>query len=362
MTQISPPASPASRRGFTLVELLVVIAIIGVLVALLLPAVQASREAARRSSCVNNVRQLIIALHDYEHAKEHFPAGSTNLTGPIKNLPQGDHMSWIARILPDLGEPARFRQIDFTVGAYHKLNNPMRQTMIRTLYCPSWPGADGPISCYAGVHNDKEAPIDADNNGILFLNSKITIDDLRDGSAYTLFVGEKVTDVNTDLGWMSGTPATLRNAGTRINAPPDPLAAGPTNVNSWGAPPWVQDGMGEVDDGMMFATTDPSASADEDVIGVGENGEFLYDRDGDDKVDEAATNAEEKETEQVDPYIKTGGNPKAPLAVGGFGSDHPGGANFAFGDGGVRMLSDDLDLKVLQQLANRRDGAVTDDR
>ena len=120
---------PATHGGFTLVELLVVIAIIGVLVALLLPAVQASREAARRSSCANNVRQIIIALHDYEHAHEHFPAGSTNPTGPIKNLPQGDHMSWIARILPDLGEQARFRQIDFTVGAYHKLNNPMRQTI-----------------------------------------------------------------------------------------------------------------------------------------------------------------------------------------------------------------------------------------
>lgn len=352
----------APHRGFTLVELLVVIAIIGVLVALLLPAVQASREAARRSSCSNNVRQLIIALHDYEHAHEHFPAGSTNPTGPIKNLPQGDHMSWIARILPDLGEPARFRQIDFTVGAYHKLNNPMRQTMIQTVMCPSSPLMDSPISSYAGVHHDKEAPIDVDNNGVLFLNSKITFDDLRDGSAYTLFVGEKNSDVNTDLGWMSGTPGTLRNTGTLINAPTDPLAGVPANMNSWGAPPWVQNSMGELDDGRMFDPTDPSAVPDEDVIGIGDDGEFLYDRDGDGMVDEAATEAEEKKTEQVDPYINVGGNPKAPLAVGGFGSDHPGGANFAFGDGGVRMLSDDLDLKVLQELANRRDGAVTSDR
>ena len=355
----TPTARPAATHGgFTLVELLVVIAIIGVLIALLLPAVQASREAARRSSCANNVRQIIIALHDYEHAHEHFPAGSTNPTGPIKNLPQGDHMSWIARILPDLGEQARFRQIDFTVGAYHKLNNPMRQTMIQTLICPSWPGMDAPISCYAGVHNDKEAPIDVDNNGVLFLNSKITFDDLRDGSAYTLFVGEKNTDEVTDLGWMSGTPGTLRNTGTQINAMPDPLAAANANLNSWGSPPWVQNSQGELESIMAL---DPRA-ADEDVIGVGNDGEFLYDRDGDGMVDEDATEAEEKKTEQVDPYINVGGNPKAPLAVGGFGSDHPGGANFAFGDGSVRMLSDDLDLKVLQQLANRRDGAVTSDR
>jgi prepilin-type N-terminal cleavage/methylation domain-containing protein/prepilin-type processing-associated H-X9-DG protein len=350
--------SSAQRRGFTLVELLVVIAIIGVLVALLLPAVQAAREAARRSSCANNVRQLIIALHDYEHAKEHFPAGSTNPTGPIKNLPQGDHMSWVARILPDLGEPARFRQIDFTVGAYHKLNNAMRQTTIPTIICPSWAGDDGPISCYAGVHHDKEAPIDVDNNGVLFLNSKITFDDLKDGSAYTLFVGEKNTDPATDLGWMSGTPATLRNTGTAINASLTAAA----NANNWGVPPWVESSANALGDGGWDSSSDRTATGEDDVIGVGEDGEFLYDQDGDDKVDESVTQEEAKEAEQVDPYIKAGGNPQAPLAVGGFASDHPGGANFAFGDGGVRMLSSDLDIKVLQQLANRRDGAVADSR
>jgi prepilin-type processing-associated H-X9-DG protein len=161
---------------------------------------------------------------------------------------------------------------------------------------------------------------------------------------------------------MSGTPGTLRNTGTLINAPLNPLAAAPANRNSWGSPPWVQNSTGELNSGLPFDGTDPMAAPEEGVIGVGENGEFLYDRDDDGFVDEAATKAKEKETEQVDPYIKVGGNPQAPLAVGGFGSSHPGGANFAFGDGGVRMLSDDLDLKVLQQLANRRDGAVTSDR
>jgi prepilin-type processing-associated H-X9-DG protein len=232
----------------------------------------------------------------------------------------------------------------------------MRQTSITTLICPSWAGDDGPISCYAGVHHDKEAPIDADNNGVLFLNSKITFDGLKDGSAYTLFVGEKNTDPATDLGWMSGTPATLRNTGTAINAPSANTAA---NVNNWGVPPWVESNIGE---GDSDPSLDPTAAAEDGVIGIGKEGDFLYDQDGDDKVDEAVTQEEAKETEQVDPYIKVGGDPQAPLAVGGFASDHPGGANFAFGDGGVRILSDDLDLKVLQQLANRRDGAVTDGR
>ena len=90
--------------AFTLVELLVVIAIIGILVALLLPAIQASRESARRASCTNNMSQLILAVHDYEAAHEFYPAGTVNPTGPIQNLPNGHHISWIVRILPYIEE------------------------------------------------------------------------------------------------------------------------------------------------------------------------------------------------------------------------------------------------------------------
>jgi prepilin-type N-terminal cleavage/methylation domain-containing protein/prepilin-type processing-associated H-X9-DG protein len=316
----------ARRQGFTLVELLVVIAIIGVLVSLLLPAVQAAREAARRSSCNNNIRQLIIAVHDHEFAHEQFPVGVTNKTGPIRNLPKGDHMGWIPRILPELGEPNRFEHIDFNVGVYHKLNNPVRQTMIPTLSCPSSPAADAPVSSYAGVHHHVEAPIDADNSGVLFLNSKLSFEDLRDGPAYTLFIGEKRTGYFEDLGWMSGTSATLRNTGTPLNGDLPASRGVPAPGYTLGTPPWTEAGDGD-----------------------------YYD-------DQGVPVLEEKpDKDRVDPFINRGGNRGAPLYVGGFASSHSGGVQFAYGDGSVHFLADSIAQSALEQLANRKDGKLPED-
>src|SRR5438045_3223666 len=111
------------RRAFTLVELLVVIAIIGVLVALLLRAVQSAREAARRVACINNITQLGLSLHNYEFHYDALRAGVTNPEGPIRNEPQGNHVSWIVRVLPYLEQNALYRHFDQAAGAYADANS-----------------------------------------------------------------------------------------------------------------------------------------------------------------------------------------------------------------------------------------------
>ena len=214
-------------KAFTLVELLVVIAIIGILVALLLPAIQAAREAARRTSCVNNEVQLALALHGYEFHFETLPAGSTNPTGPIRNEPQGLAVSWLVRILPYMEETTLFRKFDQTLGAYAPANAKVRATQISTIECPSEGGefyneghtiANG---SYMGCHNDLEAPIDKDNHGVLFLNSHIRYSEIEDGSSKTLMLSEALVSKD-ELGWVSGTRATLRNTGTKPNGNPNP--------------------------------------------------------------------------------------------------------------------------------------------
>ena len=119
---VAPNPAPSRRVGFTLVELLVVIAIIGVLIALLLPAVQSAREAARRTQCLNQMKQLALACLNYESQWKHFPAGvnsviesslddNCNIIGtPHYNL--GGYAPWTVSILPHLDEAARFDAFD----------------------------------------------------------------------------------------------------------------------------------------------------------------------------------------------------------------------------------------------------------
>jgi prepilin-type N-terminal cleavage/methylation domain-containing protein len=130
--------------GFTLVELLVVIAIIGILVALLLPAIQAAREAARRSQCGNNMKQIGLAIQNYHDTYGRFPLNrdfATNDPRPGGKNPQS--MSWIAMALPFMEEQAKYDAMDFEDNAGHCVLNPANRAVaseaIDTILCPSNP-------------------------------------------------------------------------------------------------------------------------------------------------------------------------------------------------------------------------------
>jgi prepilin-type N-terminal cleavage/methylation domain-containing protein len=237
-------SSPLAAGGFTLVELLVVITIIAILIAMLLPAVQAAREAARRMECLNHLFQIGVALSNYESAHGVLPPGTIDKQGPIRNVPRGYEMSWMVQILPYVDENTAYTHVDFSVGAYDKKNAAVRAIHIGLFTCPSAdpmrnsPSGTGPfssdegtwmVSNYAGSQNDLEKPIDVDNNGVLFLNSHISQDDIPDGISHTIYVGEKLGD-EKDLGWMSGTRATLRNTGTPLAWGADAATAAASNA------------------------------------------------------------------------------------------------------------------------------------
>jgi prepilin-type N-terminal cleavage/methylation domain-containing protein/prepilin-type processing-associated H-X9-DG protein len=133
-----------SRRGFTLVELLVVIAIIGVLVSLLLPAVQSAREAARRMQCGNNLKQIALAIHNYHDTHRSFPT-SGNHRDAARGRPPTNGFSWISKSLPFMEQQNLHDRLNFNLPLYAGTPNDITtnwgaiQTVIPTLLCPSDP-------------------------------------------------------------------------------------------------------------------------------------------------------------------------------------------------------------------------------
>ena len=126
--------------------MLVVLGIIGVLVGLLLPAINGAREAARRVQCANNLMQLSLALHHYLADHNVLPPGVVNDTSPIVTAPAGYHYSWIVQILPDLDQRDLFRMINFRNGAYDPANDTLRSTSLGILHCPDDAPAAAPVS------------------------------------------------------------------------------------------------------------------------------------------------------------------------------------------------------------------------
>jgi prepilin-type N-terminal cleavage/methylation domain-containing protein len=220
------------RQGFTLIELLVVIAVIGVLVGLLLPAVQASREAARRATCINNLKQIGLAVHNYADAHRTLPPGYLSSYDPTISSDTGPGWGWGSMILPQFEQQPVFNAVNFVVPIHYPDHSTVRSTLLSSFVCPSdempriWtatfgfvrvvfgrvisdivPICDVPASNYVGVFGVGEPGVDGD--GVFFRGSALGFNAITDGLSQTFLVGERSVHVNRGRGlatWVGSVP------------------------------------------------------------------------------------------------------------------------------------------------------------
>jgi len=317
------PARPL--HGFTLVELLVVIAIIGVLVALLLPAVQAAREAARRMQCANNLKQLGIAMHNYHGANSVLPPGAD--CDAAKNPYSIQHChTWIEFLFPYLEQQSVFDQIDFEVLSNFGSNPAVLNDLILpNLMCPSdsdaglmdnareiyyLPGIAGTFSL-AESYVPSGGPLQMNLCPVPARNPNINCKSIRGGAIP--FLGD--------------------NAGSA----PGMFAGGPTNYSFKNC----TDGTSNT---LLIGESLPIYSSFRMYFASHMN--------------IASTN-----TLPNNHRIETE-CPKAPLSrindcyanMGGYMSEHPGGVNLALADGSVHYISETIDYVTYQYLGDREDG------
>jgi prepilin-type N-terminal cleavage/methylation domain-containing protein/prepilin-type processing-associated H-X9-DG protein len=290
--------------GFTLVELLVVIAIIGILIALLLPAVQAARESARRMSCLNNLHQLGTAVAQYMEA--HSDCLPIGCPGPAKH-------GLFTALLPYLEQGPLYKDLDLDNSHRSTYDEPHRYTVLDVYVCPSWPyphfyrdmestGMNGAITTYQGVGGSFRGSQPAQDerytssdhgklpkNGLFGWQIVRRDRDIKDGLSNTLCIGEFV---HVD-----------QNPGSDFADPPG-------NVRSW----------------ILGASSDSS-----------QPGPFAF------KVIMHKPNAEVDRT----PVSGTG----VPYNWLPLGSFHSGGLNFLLGDGSATFLMETIDLTTYKQLA-----------
>jgi prepilin-type N-terminal cleavage/methylation domain-containing protein len=237
-------------RGFTLIELLVVIAIISVLIALLLPAVQAAREAARRAGCLNNLKQIGLAMHNYHAINDVFPIGyvawpnsDTNVTSP--------GWGWASAILPQMDQQVLYSATNFTLPIEDPSNLTTRTTTLSVFVCPTdrstgrftmtdvnnQPIADAETNSYAGNfgRDVKIANYPDTGNGLLMRNHAYGARDVTDGMSQTILAGERGS-LLTRVPWAGAinggicriTPGSPSQSTRTKTAPVEPLARADT--------------------------------------------------------------------------------------------------------------------------------------
>ena len=210
-------AERVHRGAFTLIELLVVIAIIGVLVGLLLPAVQSAREYARATSCRNNLVNLHLAVEGYYASFDVFPAGTVTDRLPARMFPDGKDHGWLVQIRPLLDSGMLFSQSWSPVhSAYHPRNWPLTCFGVEVMACPSslvTHRADVVPLSYAAIHDGLDAPIDDQSRGLFAANRFLRRRDVHDGFSQTLQLGEIIVEPGGTFFWTAGNQSTLRTTG-----------------------------------------------------------------------------------------------------------------------------------------------------
>lgn len=347
------PRQHASRigRAFTLVELLVVIAIIGVLVALLLPAIQAAREAARRLECQNNLKQIGLGLQNFVGAKGTFPTGgdiifpvlSNYLTGGIPNGPEKQGLGWGYQILPFLEQQNVYDVTDI---------NKLKATVVAMYFCPSRgriglaqdvqsSGLGVVLSDYASATPCGYADSRQINAYVPYLavnqtNARTLIFGCTSGSTCIL----KVPDDETYLGVIVRTPWIIKEKRFARSAPMPTKMKQITDGTSNTMVISEKFNRPDLYDGTTFAWSDDRGWSD-----------------GWDPDTVRSTCFEPREDSlNVTDAIISKGQADVPF----FGSAHPSLMNAVFADGAVHAIRYDVDPLVFDRVANREDGQVVD--